>query len=308
MNTYLEQLTIRLAIAIAALDPETRSRHSQWLLGLQRADGGFSGREGESDLYYTSFGLRGLSMLGELHGEPAERAAAFLGGKLTTQQTIIDFLSLIYGGFLLDMSAGIDIFADAAPNWRDAVASTLESLRLKDGGYAKGPEGRASSTYHSFLVTICLQLLERTPPSPELLVQFIYSQAADDGGFREIRAGKRAGTNPTAAAIATLQILNGLSDDYREDTVDFLAEMQTDEGGLRANTRIPIADLLSSFTGLLTLFELGGEDEVDRRKIRKYARSLEVAGGGFYGAVWDEVADVEYTFYGLGVLALCGAT
>ena len=26
----------------------------------------------------------------------------------------------------------------------------------------------------------------------------------------------------------------------RLDTIDFLAEMQTDEGGLRANTRIPI--------------------------------------------------------------------
>jgi geranylgeranyl transferase type-2 subunit beta len=304
VNTYLEQLAIRLAVAIAELDEETRHRHGNWLLQLQRADGGFSGREGESDLYYTGFGLRGLSMLGQLHGEPAERAARFLSGKLTTQQTIIDFLSLIYAGFLLDMSAGIDIFEDSAPNWRDAVAQTLEALRLEDGGYAKGPEGRASSTYHSFLVTICLQMLERQPPSPEKLVEFIYSQAADDGGFREIRAGKRAGTNPTAAAIATLKILDNLSEEYRLDTIDFLAEMQTDEGGLRANTRIPIADLLSSFTGLLTLYDLGGEDEVDRRKIRKYARALEIGSGGFYGAVWDEVADVEYTFYGLGVLAL----
>ena len=90
---------------------ETRARHANWLLALQREDGGFAGREGDSDLYYTSFGLRGLSMLGELNGEPAERAAAFLLGKLASQQTIIDFLSLIYAGFLLDTSAGIDIFA-----------------------------------------------------------------------------------------------------------------------------------------------------------------------------------------------------
>ena len=26
--------------------------------------------------------------------------------------------------------------------------------------------------------------------------------------------------------------------------------------------------------------------------------------GGFRGGVWDERADVEYTFYGLGVLSL----
>ena len=139
MNSYLERLAIRLAIAMAELDSETRARHAQWLLARQREDGGFSGREGESDLYYTSFGLRGLSVLGELNGEPAERAATFLKGKLTSQQTIIDFLSLIYSGFMLDTSAGIDIFADSAVDWPDAVAETLELLRREDGGDAKGP-------------------------------------------------------------------------------------------------------------------------------------------------------------------------
>jgi geranylgeranyl transferase type-2 subunit beta len=56
------------------------------------------------------------------------------------------------------------------------------------------------------------------------------------------------------------------------------------------------------------LSDLNGEDEVDRRKILQYARSLEVAEGGFFGAVWDQAADVEYTFYGLGTLALSIAT
>jgi hypothetical protein len=35
-----------------------------------------------------------------------------------------------------------------------------------------------------------------------------------------------------------------------------------------------------------------------------YVRSLEKAGGGFRGGLWDEGDDVEYTFYGLGALAL----
>ena len=35
-----------------------------------------------------------------------------------------------------------------------------------------------------------------------------------------------------------------------------------------------------------------------------YARSLEGADGGFRGGLWDERSDVEYTFYGLGVLGL----
>lgn len=37
------------------------------------------------------------------------------------------------------------------------------------------------------------------------------------------------------------------------------------------------------------------------------AQQLEFPTGGFRGASWDEQADVEYTFYGLGVLGLLGA-
>ena len=34
------------------------------------------------------------------------------------------------------------------------------------------------------------------------------------------------------------------------------------------------------------------------------ANQLEFPSGGFRGAEWDEQADVEYTFYGLGILGL----
>ena len=197
MNPYLQDLTIRLAVGMAAVDEQTRERHASFLLNKQRDDGGFAGREGESDLYYTGFALRSLGILGELYGQPAERAADFLRQRLAGHETIIDFVSLIYGASLLETSAGIGIFDDLDDSWRDNVASTLESLRRTDGGYAKAPEGNISSTYHSFLVLICRELIERPIPSPSDLEQFIYSQRAETGGFLEIKAGKRAGTNPT---------------------------------------------------------------------------------------------------------------
>ena len=117
MNPYLQDLTIRLAIGIAALDEPTRKRHAEFLLSKQREDGGFAGREGESDLYYTGFALRSLGILGELYGEPAERSADFLRNRLTGHETIIDFVSLIYGAALLETSAGIDIFEDLSESW-----------------------------------------------------------------------------------------------------------------------------------------------------------------------------------------------
>jgi geranylgeranyl transferase type-2 subunit beta len=304
MLSYLEDLTIRLATGVAALSADRRERHAMFLKSAQQPDGGFRGREGGSDLYYTGFALRALAVLGELHGELAENAAGFLRGRLGGRESIVDFFSLIYGAALLDTSAGIDVFAGSADAWRDAVADTVEKLRRDDGGYAKADQGTASSTYHSFLVLLCRQLIERPLPQPERLVEFLLSQRCEGGGFREIRASKRAGTNPTAAAIAALRMLDALNDEISEETIDFLVEMQTDEGGLRANTRIPIADLLSSFTGLVTLRDLGGLHEIELPAVREFAESLEQPGGGFLGASWDEGVDVEYTFYGLGCLAL----
>ena len=80
--------------------------------------------------------------------------------------------------------------------------------------------------------------------------------------------------------------------------------MQTDEGGLRANSRIPIADVLSTFTGILTLQDLGGLESIDVMAARKFVKSLMVESGGFLAAEWDDTVDVEYSFYGLGTLAL----
>ena len=80
--------------------------------------------------------------------------------------------------------------------------------------------------------------------------------------------------------------------------------MQNAEGGLRANTRIPVADLLSTFTALVSLADLDALSAVDLAAARHYAEILEQPAGGFRGGAWDDAADVEYTFYGLGTLAL----
>ena len=212
---------------------------------------------------------------------------------------------------MLQVSAGVDIFADADPAWRDNVASFLNSLKREDGGYAKAPAGHAGSTYHTFLVVLVLELMQKEIPDPGSIFRFLDSRLDPEGGWREIRASKRAGTNPSAAAVATQNILRqrdpslpAMDDDTKELTLDFLCEMQTDEGGLRANTRIPIADLLSSFTGGLTLMDLDSFDELDVPLLNKFVASLQLPEGGFRAAIWDDAHDVEYSFYGLGCLAL----
>jgi geranylgeranyl transferase type-2 subunit beta len=304
MLGYLEQLTLRLSKGVEQLDADVRTRHGGYLLAAQRDDGGFAGREGGSDLYYTGFALRSLAILGLLEGPVAERAAAFLRSRLVGHAPAIDVFSLVYSAALVESADGRDVFAECNPRWREALDATLEALRRPDGGYAKTDEGAAGSVYHSFLVLLCRQLLGSNQPEPRRLADFVLGHRRDDGGFVEMTMMKRSGTNPTAAAIAALAILAALDQPTREGAIDFLAEMQTDEGGLRANTRIPIADLLSTMTGLLTLADLGAADQIDQRAVRRFAESLQLPDGGFHGAAWDGGWDVEYTFYGLATLAL----
>jgi len=310
MNPYLHELTLRLAAGVLRLPEATRQVHAAYVLSRQQADGGFPGREGGSDPYYTGFALRSLFLLGELSGSPADRAADFLRSRFQHSlnerraPAVLDLLSLVYGATLLNTSAGIDVLAEPTCSWRDGVAESLEQLRREDGGYAKSVEGRAGSTYQSFLVALCLQLIDRPLPRPERLVEFLLSQRCETGGFRDVRAAKRAGTNPSAAGVGALQLLDALDHETADRTVDFLGEMQTEEGGLRANTRIPVADLLSTFTGVVTLTDLRGLDAIEPSAALRFARILERPDGGFCGAIWDADVDVEYTFYGLGCLGL----
>jgi len=302
---YLARLTNRLLDGVERLPADLRERNATYLREAQNPDGGFSGREGGSDLYYTGFALRSLAVTQSLNPEVCGKAAGFLRQRITGSAGVVDFFSLVVSCYLVPLGGGPDVLADAPADWRDRVASTLETFRTPDGGYGKTPGAPHGSTYTSFLVALCLQLLDRPIPQPGRLTAFVKSRRRDDGGYVEISAMKRSGTNPTAAGVGLLQILGELDDESRRGTAEFLARLPSAfEGGIRANDRIPAADLLSTFTGGWTLDQLGAADTLDWAAVQSYAEECERPIGGFRGGLWDEQTDVEYTFYGLGTLAL----
>jgi geranylgeranyl transferase type-2 subunit beta len=308
MEPYLLRLTLRLAGGVARLPAEIRDRHAAYLRAGQNPDGGFSGRAGGSDLYYTGFALRGLAVLDALTPAIAERAAGFLRSSLAQQTSVIDFFSLLYSCVLVQLGGGPDVFTGSPSDWPDRVAQMLESFRTADGGYAKTIGGASGSTYHTFLVALCYQLLGRPLPRLADGVRFVAGRRREDGGYVEMAPMRRGGTNPTAAAIGLLQMaadqMPDVLDEVRDGVVAFLAGMTSPEGGLRANGRAPLADLLSTFTAAWTLEQLGGLHRLDTQQVRRYAEALQRPEGGFHGGLWDEGHDVEYTFYGIGILAL----
>lgn len=301
---YLLHLGRRLSTGLEKLSPERRARHSDFVLRQQNSDGGFSGREGGSDLYYTGFAVRTLAVLGRLDEGNSRQISGYLRSTARSQVTVIDLVSWLYCAVMVQAAAGIDVLAEFDAQWNVRLAELLESFRTRDGGYAKTHEGAAGSTYHSFLVALCLELIGGEIPHPNRLVQFVFDRQRDDGGFVEIQPMKRGGTNPTAAAVALLKMLGAMDDEIRADVQAFLRDVLSGDGGFQANTRIPFADGLSTFTGLLTAQDLGLSEMIDPERVAAFIDGLELPDGGFRGATWDEVADVEYSFYALGTLGL----
>lgn len=304
---YLFRLGARLASGVNALNLPQIQTHMDFVLKFQEPDGGFRGRQGDSDLYYTSFAVRTLSMLDGLSDEVCSKVAAFLQSNQSGLTTVVDLVSWLYTALVVQMASGVELVETEDDSWTQTLAAELEAFRVADGGYAKTLEGAAGSTYTSFLIALCYELIGRPIPNPNRLIQFLYDRQRDDGGFVEILPMKRSGANPTAAACALLQMLGAMDDELRQDVAEFLRSVRSDEGGFQANTRIPIADTLSTFTGLLTVQDQRLAGVIDPSAVRNFIKSLELPNGGFRAAAWDEDSDVEYTFYALGTLALLAA-
>ena len=314
--SYHADLMLRWITAAAGLPEDVRRRHGAWLAAAQREDGGFAGRRGPSDVYYTGFALRGLAMLGQLTAGAARRAGDFLvsqiAGPLETGEGMTvalptlagaDFASLLAGATLVEVAGGGDVFARAGRDRRQMVCDVFGPLRREDGGYAKTARGAQSSLYHTFLAAPCGEMVGLPLEDAEAIVALVRSRRREDGGFAELAAIERGGTSPTAAAVGLFAMFGAVDEATRGGAAGFLAAMQTPEGGLRAHARLPLADLLSTFSATAALADLDAGGAIDRAAAARWALGLEQREGGFRAAAWDGQADVEYTFYGLAVAA-----
>ena len=124
-----------------------RSRHVKYLRNAQNDDGGFSGREGDSDLYYTAFGLWGLAILGELAQDVGQKATGFLKGSWQKANHLVDFFSLLHSYRLLaDLFGEERVRAEAMPDeMRDQPMRRNEYWQLSKLPAAYFRKGTAAS-------------------------------------------------------------------------------------------------------------------------------------------------------------------
>jgi geranylgeranyl transferase type-2 subunit beta len=126
-----------------------------------------------------------------------------------------------------------------------------------------------------------------------------------DGGYSNQVGEEEGSTNPTAAVIGILTVCDGLQIADLRGVAAFLLNMQAEDGGFVPHRLALESDLLSTFTALWTLFDIGGLQSARTADAGRFLKSVSRnASGGFGSTVTDHSPDIEYTYYGIGALSL----
>jgi len=293
---YLSFLYGLLAKGVSSLSQTFREAQVGYVLSTEQPDGGFRGRRGPSDLYYTDFALRVLAICG-LDPPDLSKTAEFIAGRLASPGDVVDAFNALNSARLL-RDFGYDVAFD-----RDIITDRLGAQQLPSGGYSR-PGGGEISSYNTFLARLCFDLLGEPMPAPGAAVRSIQSLKRRSGGFGEMPSDAIPQTSATAAVLTFLLIADRLPEEDIRDAQRFLLGLQRPEGGLLPCPGAIESDLLSTFTGLSTMFLADSLAAFDLTAAARMVRDCVHPQGGFRGCPSETEPDVEYTFYGLGILAL----
>jgi hypothetical protein len=278
-------------LQVARLAPkqlgESRDLVAAFLGSLLNSDGGFQNRTGESDLYYTVFGLEGLVALQA--PVPAEAVASYLrqfkGG---------EGLDLVHLASLARCWATVSRDLSIMPAGR--ILDRLEAYRARDGGYALAPGSARGNAYACFLALGAYQDLGASLPEPSRVLAALSNLRAADGGYANQPDDPHGITTVTAAAVSALKALGGSIDSHLGV---WLLDRCHASGGFVASPTAPVPDLLSTATGLHALAALHVPLTGVYEACLDFVDSLWTNRGGFYGSWVDDTLDCEYTYYGL---------
>jgi geranylgeranyl transferase type-2 subunit beta len=315
---YLDMLDQLLHPSVAELSKAFVDAQVRFVAGCQQADGGFGGRQGGSDFYYTDFAVRTLALLAPEHAA-LDRAAGYVVHLPRPPQGTIECFNVLNLRRLL--ASRLAIAVDGVPTddssrdptcmgqspWTFAPSFLLDQLGaclLPGGGLARSAGDPRASAYHTFLGELCFQMLGVDIPAAGRSVAAVEALRQPDGGFAELAGQTASQTSATAAAVAVLMMHDALSPAKIAEAAQSLACMQSVDGGLKPHAAVESGDLLSTFTGLTTLWALGGMHLVDLASVAKFLRSTAHPAGGFVSSAGDDTADVEYAYYGVSTLAL----
>jgi len=276
-------------------------------------DGGFKGRGGQSDLYYTVFGIESLLAL-DAEVDRA-RIATYL-----RQFGDGDSLDLVHLACLARCWADISESRNAGIErpLRDGILRRLEGYRCPDGGYNNSSGAKRGTAYGCFLALGAYQDLNGDMNNVTALARrggladCVESLRTPDGAYSNDPTIRIGATPATAAALTILHYLNEPTrrPDSRRKTrgqvsdvsIEWLLSQRHPKGGFVA---VPVEgsygmpDLLSTGTALHALALAGVSLNSVSEKCLDFLDSLWSTEGAFRGNWADPTLDCEYTYYGL---------
>ncbi|MEM7231178.1 MAG: prenyltransferase/squalene oxidase repeat-containing protein [Planctomycetota bacterium] len=250
--------------------------------------GGFIGRDGKPDLYYTVFGIDALMAL--QHDVPKGLLRPFVSSFGDGEG-----LDLIHVGCLARCYSALEDKLD--PTLRSTIADRLESFRSDDGAYHNEPGSERGTVYGCFVALGAYQDLGLPLPSVPTVHEFIRSVQTSDGGYANEHGLKIGATPPTAAAVSLLRNLELAPSPAAGDFL--LKRFNPQGGGFFAVPGAPMPDLLSTATCLHALAGLERSAVSVREACLDFIDTLWSSSGSFFGHWADEHLDSEYTYYGL---------
>lgn len=278
-------------LQVARLAPlqlgESRDLVARFIHSRLAPGGGFQDRAGQSDLYYTVFGLEGLVALQE--PVPADAVAAYL--RRFGDGEGLDFVHL---ASLARCWANVSRDLAAVPT--RTILARLEEHRSNDGGYAKTRDAVRGNIYAGFLALSAYEDFHAPLPEPDDLLDSLGGLRARDGGYGNLPDDAHGVTTVTAAAVSLLGTLGGPIDSHLGM---WLLDRCQASGGFVATPATVVPDLLSTATALHALAALHVPLAGVCEPCLDFVDSLWTNRGGFCGSWVDDTLDCEYTYYGL---------
>lgn len=287
MSLRLEMLQVA-RLAPSLLGEEASALIEKFVRSQQHKNGGFCDREGQSDLYYTSFAIDALTAL------QVELPTEELRSYLTTfgEGESLDFVHLCC---LARTWSGLE--KNAPPI--DGILSNLESKyrTTGDGGYNQAPAATTGSCYGAFLAYGAYSDHGRTPPAADRLIsECLSALLSPSGAWSNDRKIPVPNVPATAAAVS---LYRNLREPIPATTAPWLLSSIHDQGGFKAFPGAPMPDLLSTAVALHALDGLQVSYQKFVEPCLDFIDTLWTASGGFHGTWNDEDLDLEYTYYGL---------
>ena len=276
---------IQAAVNAGGILGESSPLVADFLRTQINTDGGFTDRFGRSDIYYSVFGLSGLSALRD-------------DGDLCNCYEFVHRLHPEELSDLVHLSAYIRCCTILEIN-RDETSSPyaelINNFRAEDGGFSDRPRLARGNIYSCFLALGAYQDLAISMPGEQGMLNCLRSLQLANGGFKNQGNASTATVPATAAALSIFHYLKRSADNRH---LHWLRQ-QYRAGGFPAAEGVPLPDLLSTATAIHAL-ALHSIDLADiKESTLDYVDTLWSSQGGFYAGRFDETLDCEYTFYGL---------